>query len=181
METPLVFEEGNGAALGWSVGMGMMYVIAMIIPVAVIESTYFLSPTAILENALMGIIILHNSWTNYAAYSMEYGSLAIFGTMTVLWLLAYIPNETFANIYISAIPIATYISYGLALWVLTAFILGGVLEESLFITTDTIGWNIGYGLIFTGCMIGLEILVEYMFLGEACAYYEGDQCNMNME
>ena len=182
METPLVLEgENNMAHLGWSIGMGMIYVIAAVLPVAIIDSIYFLSPMAIAEFFLTnGTIYSHTAWTDYAFYSMSYGSLALFGTMSILWLIAYIPNETIQGIYIEAIPIATWISYGLAAWVITALILGVYLNDDFWVagvSPDSIGWNIGYGLIFSGCMIGLEIMVEFLFLPEACNYYEGNMCD----
>ena len=172
--TPLVLQEEdtNWAALGWTIGMGCIYILAAVLPLSIVESYYFISPAQMLIN---GWTSLNSPWTNYAFYAMEYGSLALFGTMFVLWGLAFIPGSL-ADVFLEAIPISIYISYGLAAFVLTAFILGCYVGWGFTVYTNTIGWNIAYGLIYSASMIGLELLVDYLFKPMACDWYQADSC-----
>ena len=177
--TPLVLqeEETNWAALGWTIGMGAVYLLSAILPLSIVEQYYFLSPAQIL---LYGGVWNPTAWTSYAFYAMEWGSLGLFGTMFVLWGLAFIPS--LAGIFLEAIPISIYVSYGLAAFVLTAFILGAYIQTGGLVVgvyTSTIGWNIAYGLIYSCSMIGLELLVDSLFKPMACDWYEDESCGQD--
>ena len=54
-------------------------------------------------------------------------------------------------------PIVIYVSWGLAAWIITAFILGGVIDETEICNDDEIGYNIMYASIYTVVMIGMEM------------------------
>merc|ERR1712004_741701 len=154
--TPLVLqeEETNWAALGWTIGMGAVYLLSAILPLSIVEQYYFLSPAQIL---LYGGVWNPTAWTSYAFYAMEWGSLGLFGTMFVLWGLAFIPS--------------------LAGIILGAYIQTGGLVVGVY--TSTIGWNIAYGLIYSCSMIGLELLVDYLFKPMACDWYEDESCGQD--
>lgn len=174
--TPLVLqeEETNWAALGWTIGMGAVYLLSAILPLSIVESYYFLSPAQILLHGVWN----PTAWTSYAFYAMEWGSLGLFGTMFVLWGLAFVPS--LSDIFLEAIPISIYVSYGLAAFVLTAFILGAYIQTGGLIIggyyTSSIGWNLAYGLIYSCSMIGLELMVDYLFKPAACDWYQTDSC-----
>ena len=68
-------------------------------------------------------------WTRYAWMSVEWGSLGLFGLLTLFWLIAYIPNKSLAQAFIVTQSIAMYVSWALAAWVIAAFSVGGVIIE----------------------------------------------------
>ena len=176
METPLVQEDGYFAAeyLGFAVGMGMIWLVASQTPLMLVE--YWVKPNrwASIVEILLGLqnttVVGHTLWTQYAFTSMAYGSQAVFGTMFILFLLAFIQKTNFQKAYYMGMTYLTYISWALGAWVLTAFILGATLDDEMG-GVDEIGYNIMYGLIYVAVMISLQMGAGYGLGPKTAEYY----------
>ena len=176
---PVVTAEYTTEYLGWAIGVGLIWAVASQVPYNVFRFWVFpgawIPEVVYLANQWNKVTDGLSMWTRVAWESMAYGSEAIFGSMTLMWLLAFIPNKDIAKAYQWTMDIGILLSWGLCLWVITAFILGGVITDGVadeIATDDDIGFNVMYGLIYTALVIGFEALAEYALQPNAIKYYD---------
>ena len=100
-----------------------------------------------------------------------------------MWALAFIDDDScdicdndideyFAIAFLSVETIAIYVSWALFLWIIVAFIVGGVIKEDGTNTLTDLGFNILYGLVYTVFMVGFEMLGIYAFQPKALEFYD---------
>ena len=182
--------------LGYSIGTGIFWVIGMITPISMMygwlmpESFYqTVEILGIDKNMYIAFNYLSLSiggieipqvygltlWTRIAWYAMAIGSTAIYGALTVFWLLAYIKDPWFQKAYFKSTGILTISSWVLSVFVAIAFIVGAVVTDDETLEPLQLVNNMVYMTIFVVAVIVIDLIV-YLGMGEQVMnYYKWDQ------
>ena len=184
--------------LGYSIGTGLFWVVGMITPITMMyawlmpESYYgtinYLGlgqdkPINIAWN-YVSLTVLSTEfpmvygltlWTRIAWYFMAIGSTAIYGTLTVFWLLAYIKDPWFQKAYFKSTGICTIASWVLSVLVAIFFIVGAVVTDNETLEPKQLVNNMVYMTVFVVAVIVVDLIV-YLGMGEQVMnYYKWDQ------
>ena len=182
--------------LGYSIGTGIFWVIGMITPITMMyawlmpESYYGEIDVAGLSKAVniawnyvsiqffsdeIPVVLGLTLWTQIAWYAMAIGSTAIYGTLTVFWLLSYIKDPWFQKAYFKSTGICTISSWVLSVFVAIAFIVGAVVTENETLMPLQLMHNMVYMTVFVVAVIVVDLIV-YLGMGEqVMKYYKWDE------
>ena len=106
---------------------------------------------------------------------MSYGSAAIWGLLTISWLLAYIKKPWFQKAYYMSTSILTIISWVLALFVAGAFTYGGLVTGNEDSMPKRLAFNMIYMSVFVVGVIVVDLIV-FLGMGEGLVkFYKWDE------
>ena len=114
-------------------------------------------------------------WTRIAWMAMSYGSAAIWGLLTISWLLAYIRKPWFQKAYYMSASILTIVSWVLALFVAAAFTVGGLVTDNENAEPLRLSFNMIYMSVFVVAVVVIDLIV-FLGMGEGLVkFYKWDE------
>ena len=106
---------------------------------------------------------------------MSYGSTAVYGLLTLAWLLAYIKQPWFQKSYYMSTSILTIISWVLSIFVAAAFIVGALVTDNEDENPKRLMFNMIYMAVYVVGVIVVDLIV---FLGmgrQLVKFYKWDE------
>ena len=177
--------------LGYSIGTGIFWLIGTLAPIICQE--YWLKPASdygvgdslliawdYVEFEFSSTIFIYPTagltlWTRIAWMAMSYGSAAIFGLLTISWLLAYIKKPWFQKAYYMSASILTIISWVLSLFVAAALTVGGLVTDNETAEPKRLAYNMIYLAVYTVGVIVVDLIV-FLGMGEGLVkFYKWDE------
>ena len=181
------FDDGY---LGFTIGTGIFWIIGTITPLIMME--YQFKPASFykyddngyprnkawdyaitqvgpyITTAVYGV----TQWTKIAWMAMAYGSAGIWGVQTLMWAISYVKKPSYQKAYFISLKALTIVSWFLAIFVASAFLIGGLITEDEATMPTNIVYNSIYASVFVVAVIVVDLIVFLGMYEQNVRYYK---------
>ena len=153
----------NATYRAYSIGIGIVWTFAWITPF-ILQSVVRPGRTCVLGVCTTYI----TGGTRHAWNVMRWTSFCEYGLLSIVWGGSYLHLKAFQKIYYRTIAWVVPISWGFALWIMLAFLIGGSQEGA------SLGQNFVHGLVWW-LMLGGFQMIAWFIAPYVVKYYRWDE------